>query len=257
MLQTLYRKLIPQTLRSKIYQWRTSNEVSLPKYDCPICKSEQIVFNDFGSPARKNVMCTTCGSLERNRAIWLFLNDETYIFTENITLLHVAPEKIFFDKFNQQENLIYIYGNKFEKGFENLYPEGTRSLDITDLKDFEDNSIDAVICSHVLEHVPEDAKAMKQFLRVLKPNGWAVLLVPIDYNRETTYEDWSITSEEERKKHFGQEDHVRWYGRDYPNKLEEAGFDVTIYDTEKELSTEIQEKYRLVDEKIYFCVKPN
>ncbi|WP_338766565.1 methyltransferase domain-containing protein [Bernardetia sp. ABR2-2B] len=257
MLQNLYIKLVPQTLRSKIYQWRNPKLNTQQMNNCPLCESKEIQFGDYGRPPRKNVRCPKCGSLERNRALWFFLNEKTNIFTKQITLLHIAPEEIFFNKLKQQQNLNYIYGDKFEKGYEKAYPEGTVSLDITDLKDFEDNSIDAVICSHVLEHVPEDNKAMKEFLRVLKPNGWAILLVPIDYTRETTYEDWSITSEEDRKKHFGQEDHVRWYGRDYPKKLEEAGFEVTIYDTEKEVSGEIQEKYRLANEKIYFCVKSN
>ncbi len=255
MITTLYKTLLPKAVRDKIYRWRNSAQFEETTHNCPLCESKNIAFQDFGSPIRKNVLCPTCQSLERSRALWIFLKKYTSIFTQQTKLLHIAPEKIFFEKFKEQENIDYIYGDKFEKGYENNYPKGTISLDITDLKDFEDSSFDAIICVHVLEHVPDDSKAMSEFFRVLKPNGWAILLVPIDYSRETTYEDWTITSEQERKKHFGQEDHVRWYGRDYPQRLEKIGFKVEEYNLENDLSKEEIEKYNITNEIIYLCTK--
>lgn len=91
---------------------------------------------------------------------------------------------------------------------------------------FKDRSFDVILCIHVLEHVQDDRKAMSEILRVLKADGFAILDVPIDYNRESTYEDLSITSPEARTKAFWQADHVRLYGRDFGKRLEAAGFTV-------------------------------
>ena len=116
----------------------------------------------------------------------------------------------------------------------------------------------AIICYHVLEHIEDDSKAMAELFRVLKPGGWAILQTPIDDEREETFEDFSITSPKERKKIFGQEDHVRIYGKDYFKRLRKVGFDVTENTFIRKFNQSEIEKFVLdKNEKICFCLKPN
>ncbi|MBX0330763.1 methyltransferase domain-containing protein [Oscillochloris sp. ZM17-4] len=98
-------------------------------------------------------------------------------------------------------------------------------LDITRLPQ-SDQSIDIIYCSHVLEHVPDDRKAMRELYRILKREGWAILLVPITVGQ--TIEDPTITDPAERLRLFGQDDHVRRYGPDYVDRLREVGFIVDV-----------------------------
>ncbi|MBT8269766.1 MAG: methyltransferase domain-containing protein, partial [Bacteroidia bacterium] len=116
--------------------------------------------------------------------------------------------------------------------------------DICDLP-FDDDSYDFIICNHVLEHIPDDRKAMSELLRILKPGGRAILQIPQDMEREETYEDPSITDPKEREKHFGQYDHVRVYGRDYFDRLRSVGFKVEEVDYTSALSDEEIDRYRL------------
>jgi ubiquinone/menaquinone biosynthesis C-methylase UbiE len=125
-------------------------------------------------------------------------------------------------------------------------------MDITDIQ-YPDNSFDVVYCSHVLEHVPDDRKAMRELARVLKPTGWAILAVPI-FN-EKTFEDPTITSPEERERVFRQSDHVRIYGRDFVDRLRESGFDVTVDRFASGFSDEMVRKHGLSREDIYLCRK--
>jgi ubiquinone/menaquinone biosynthesis C-methylase UbiE len=121
---------------------------------------------------------------------------------------------------------------------------------------FEDNSFDVVFCNHVLEHVEDDKQCMSELYRVMKPGGFGIFQVPIDYTREKTYEDKSITSPEDREKHFWQKDHVRLYGLDYPTRLTAAGFKVTCDKIAKEIPSDQSEKLRLpMEEEVYYCVK--
>lgn len=116
--------------------------------------------------------------------------------------------------------------------------------DICDLP-FQDNEFDFIICNHVLEHIPNDTKAMQEIYRVLAPDGTAILQVPYKADLEKTFEDDSITDPKERARIFGQYDHVRVYGMDYFTKLESIGFKVEAVDYTQNLSSEEIEKYRL------------
>ncbi len=210
----------------------------------PVCNGHFRKFLFYGLNPRPNAQCPRCGSLERHRLIWLYLQEKTNFFTAKLKVLHFAPEKCFQNKFKSLPNLDYITADLDS-------PFADRKIDITDIP-FEDSTFDCVICSHVLEHVPNDKKAMQEIYRILRGGGWAILQVPIDQNREKTFEDPTITDPKEREKLFGQYDHVRFYGRDYKDRLEKAGFKVKIYSYTKE---DI-DKYGLIyDEKVYCCFK--
>ena len=205
-------------------------------YECPICGGKFKKMMPYGNNADVNRLCPTCLSLERHRAMWLYLK-QTNFFTDKLKVLHVAPEQPFFKKFKAQENLDYTTADL-------VSPLADVKMDIQDIP-FEKNTFDVVICNHVLEHVDSDIKAMKEFYRILKKGGWAILQVPINFDLQKTYEDATITSQKEREKHFGQYDHVRFHGLDYPNRLREAGFEVVNYELSKEISKELIERYRL------------
>jgi ubiquinone/menaquinone biosynthesis C-methylase UbiE len=118
-----------------------------------------------------------------------------------------------------------------------------------------DKRFDAIICSHVLEHVPDDRKAMSELYRVLKPNGWAILLVPIATKLQRTHEDPDIKTPEERERVFGQADHVRLYGQDYNERLQSAGFRVRVFDAKQSFGQELVRRHALPQRggDIYLC----
>lgn len=185
---------------------------------------------------RENVLAPGTLSLERHRLLWLYLKT-TDFFRVPKKVLHVAPEQCFYKLFRKQQNLEYLTTDLFS-------PLADVKADICDLP-FESNSYDLIFCNHVLEHIVDDTKAMQELYRVLKPGGVGIFQIPQDLNRETTYEDFSITLPEERKKHFGQYDHVRIYGKDYFDKLRNIGFHVNELKAEEIASTYEIEKYCL------------
>ena len=125
-----------------------------------------------------------------------------------------------------------------------ISPIADVKADICDLP-FSDNSFDVILCNHVLEHIPDDTKAMKELHRIMKPNGWGIFQIPQDLSRDVTFEDNSITDKKERAKIFGQYDHVRVYGLDYFDKLRSTGFYVEEVDYTSSLTNEEIERYRL------------
>ena len=121
---------------------------------------------------------------------------------------------------------------------------------------FKDNFFGVIIYNHVLEHVKNDQKAISELFRVLRPKGFAILQVPISKNAKETFEDFSITSPEERERYFGQKDHVRIYGQDYKKRLESVGFKVELYDIKDELNTKNIRKHGFNENEIlYVCRK--
>ena len=190
---------------------------------CPVCGQGAIAYLPAGIPPRPHVKCPFCGSRERTRMTWLYLRQQN-LLREGLRILHVAPERCLQQRFLTLEGVDYIAGDKHEPGYS--YPPGTVELDVTDLK-FPDGRFDLVICSHVLEHVPDDRKAMAEIFRVLAPGGKAILMVPLNMESALTHEDASITDPKERERLYGQFDHVRLYGRDYSQRLQDAGFQVS------------------------------
>ena len=169
---------------------------------------------------RPNALSPGTLSLERHRQMWLYLQNETIFFTHKLKVLHIAPEQEFLRKFKKMKNLEYTSADLFS-------PIVDVKADILDLP-FEDNTYDVIICNHVLEHIVDDRKAMSELYRVMKSGGWGIVQVPMKNSLEKTYEDFTITDPKERQKHFGQYDHVRWYGMDYFDRLKSVGFDADI-----------------------------
>ncbi len=219
------------------------------KVACPICEHHFRAFLPYGTVKRRDgVLCPSCLSLERHRLLWLFLKSKTDFFTAKHELLHIAPEQCFYKRFRAMKNIHHVTADLES-------PLADVKMDIHKMP-FENASFDIVLCNHVLEHVDDDAQSMREIYRVLKPGGWAVMQVPMDDSREFTYEDRSITSPEEREKHFWQKDHVRLFGRDYPKRLENAGFRVEALDLGKEIPEGLRAKYRLMEgEIIFWCHK--
>lgn len=186
---------------------------------CPVCSKSSSRFRQFRLVPREDAQCAHCGALERHRLLWLYITNKTDLFDgKQKKMLHVAPEPCFESRFKKRLGDNYITADLLDTS-------AMVKMDITDIK-YPDQSFDVIYCSHVLEHVQDDRRAMREFHRVLKGNGWAILLVPI--NAEQTFEDASIVEPQERLKAFGQEDHVRRYGPDSVDRLRDAGFKVEV-----------------------------
>ena len=191
---------------------------------------------------RENALSPGTLSLERHRQMWLYLQNETDFFTKNYKVLHIAPEQEFLRKFKKMKNLDYISADLFS-------PIVDVKADILDLP-FENESFDIIFCNHVLEHIEDDRKAMGELLRVMKKGGWGIVQVPMKNSLEKTYEDFTIKDPKERQKHFGQYDHVRWYGMDYFDRLESVGFEADANFYSQKFSKEEIKKFGLRENEI-------
>ena len=220
-----------------------------PTNTCPIC-GKTSVFGTFGNPPRAHIRCGACGSLERHRLLYLFLKQRTTLFTDQLSVLHFSPELGLSEAFRAQKNL------KYATSWYEPDRAADYHLDLTQLT-LPDNSWDVLIAYHILEHITDDRKAMREMYRVLKPGGWAVVQVPV-LEQPESYEDPSVVTPREREEKFGQHDHVRYYGwKDFADRLAEAGFDVTIERFGRELSDDQIRTYALWrDERIYVIRKP-
>ena len=191
---------------------------------------------------RENALSPGTLSLERHRQMWLYLQNETDFFTKNYKVLHIAPEQEFLRKFKKMKNLDYISADLFS-------PIVDVKADILDLP-FENESFDVIFCNHVLEHIEDDRKAMSELFRVMKKGGWGIVQVPMKNSLEKTYEDFAIKDPKERQKHFGQYDHVRWYGMDYFDRLESVGFEADANFYSQKFSKEEIKKFGLRENEI-------
>ena len=201
------------------------------KYTDPIDGKKFRAFLPYGyNKIRNNVLSPSTYSLERHRLLWLYLKNETSFFKAKLKVLHFAPESALMNQFKKLKNLSYDTVDLNS-------PIADIKADICDLP-FLDNSYDFILCNHVLEHVIDDDKAMRELYRVLKKNGIGIFQVPIDYNRDTTFEDFSVINKKERNKLFGQYDHVRIYGLDFFDRLQKAGFSVERCEYTSKLSKE-------------------
>ena len=216
-----YPPLDKRKIFSRLLQawWKDRGQFSRKKIarDCPICGYHG-TFVSVGRPSRWDTRCPNCGSRERHRLMWLYLQDHN-IDLRDKKILHFGPEKWLMKLMKDNE------------GYEpaDLYAEIAKfRLDITNI-DRPDDFFDVVIAHHVFEHIDDDRKAMQEMYRVLKPGGYGFFSVPINLSRDRTYENPQITDPDLRFVHFGGTDHKRFYGRDFQQKLSEVGFKVEPY----------------------------
>lgn len=221
----------------------TSEEKS---HFCPICKKWSPQFDDFGKKTRKNVKCPNCGSLERHRFVWIYLQDKLNILRPQISMLHFAPEQCI------ESYLRNILKNNYKTA--DLFKKNVDfKVDITNIQ-FQDETYDLIFCSHVLEHVQDDLKAIHEMHRILKIHGRAIIMVPI--KGDITQEDLTITDPSKREILYGQSDHVRMYGIDISNKLKNVGFKVTIINPDDLLDENLKNILRITGgQKIFDCEK--
>ena len=210
----------------------------------------------YGKLQRENALAPGSLSLERHRLLWLYLKEHLNFDNNSHSaanapvkkVLHVAPEQCFLHLFKKIKSIEYITGDLDS-------PIADIKMDLHNIP-FDDNTFDVILCNHVLEHVQDDKKCMREIFRTLKPGGWAIMQVPQNIRAEKTDEDPTITDPQERIRRFGQYDHVRMYGRDYPQRLKNAGFNVEEIDMVKQLGREKSDSYGLNGELLYVCHKP-
>ncbi|MFD0998342.1 class I SAM-dependent methyltransferase [Ohtaekwangia kribbensis] len=213
---------------------------------CPVCETSYRTLLPYGRiNPRPNALCPNCLSLERHRLIWLYLKEKTNFFGSKLHVLHIAPEACFIKRFEKVHGDNYITAD-IES------PLAKVKMDIHEIP-FAENTFDAVLCNHVLEHVRDDIQAMREINRVLKPGGFAILQIPF-FNPvpDTTFEDNTITDPRERERIFGQDDHVRKYGHDYPKRIEQAGLQAIEDDFVNTLPEATRQKFGLVKGEILY-----
>ncbi len=252
-MKKLYRYLLKKLPRpllirlSYVFRWFAPLFLGGNKVECVVCNKHFRKFLSYGATERLNVLCPNCLSLERHRLMYLYLKDHSDFFTAKHKVLHIAPEQCFLKRFRALKNLDYTTAD-IES------PIADVKMDLHHAP-FEDNTFDIIFCNHVLEHVEDDLQCMKELYRIMKPGGYGVFQVPIDYNRATTYEDKTITSPEEREKHFWQKDHLRLYGQDYHKQLSRVGFVVEQNKLAFDLPFERAERNRLIRHEILYIAK--
>ena len=211
---------------------------------CPLCGHDFDRFKDDWN--RPDALCWRCGSHERHRAQWLLLERRPELLRDACSLLHFSPEWCLRHRLEALPGLRYVTTDLDPAQDVDL------RLDVVAL-DLGDGAFDAVICSHVLEHVPDDAAAMRELHRITAPGGWCLVMVPIDLTRDRTYEDASITDPRERERAFLQHDHVRLYAPDIAQRLRAVGFAVEVIDTVAELGDDAA-RYRLnASDLVFLC----
>lgn len=246
-LKRLGRAIVPHAHREdvRIFVEKCIN-FGFARY-CPCCNSHVRRFKPFGV-RRSDALCPVCGSFERHRLMMLYMKRRTDLFDGSAKkMLHIAPETQLGRVFEEIPNLEYISADLSS-------PRAMVKMDMMDIH-YPDQTFDVVYCSHVLEHVSDDRKAIGEVFRVLRPGGWAILQVPTPTGH-VTLEDPTVTSPEERERLFGQHDHRRRYGLDYKDRLEEAGFVVDVDEFVRTLDDGTVTRCGLDrNEDVYFCVR--
>lgn len=238
-LKKIYRKI--RGIYRKIYYYGN-------KYKCNICSSKVRLMKPHGikheifekntiieAGYRENCTCPVCKSKDRIRMVYYYLEKYTNVFVGKNCILHFAPEFPIKQKIKKNKYAEY-YDGDIQKG------RATYVVDITDIQ-FPDNKFDYIICNQVLEHIPDEKKAINELKRVIKPNGKIIITVPICVSNEKTFEDPNITDSKERLANFCQEDHVRLYGRDFKKRLEKFGFEVEEWRVDEHVIEQVIEEY--------------
>ena len=253
----LILNLIPRPVLQRVAEWIVPVVGLLylgKSKQCPLCGCQRRKFLPYGYvTSRENALCPNCLSLERHRLLWLWLVRESDIGRGAMALpkmLHIAPEVALMRKFKK------MYASTPDRYVtaDLESPLADMHFDVQQIP-LEAESFDAIICNHIMEHVEDDGKALRELYRIMRRGGWGVILSPVELEREKTFEDDTITDPAERTRIFGQYDHRRIYGRDYAARLREAGFEVYDIDYKNELSKAEQELYALPADHLYIVCK--
>lgn len=214
---------------------------------CPICRATVRRFLSYGHRRRPDACCPVCKSVERHRMVWLFLERRSDLFAgRKLRMLHIAPEQSIEFRLRRCRHLDYITADLMDSGV-------TVQMDLCAIP-FPDASFDVIYCSDVLEHVPDDCLAMRELRRVLRPDGWAVLMVPIKGDR--TDEDLDLVDPDERARRFGQPDHVRMYGLDFVERLERSGFCVDVVRANSFVSPDELDRMQIAaEDPVFHCTR--
>ncbi len=219
--------------------------------ECPVCGSTYRRFMPYGYVnARPDALCPHCLSLERHRLLWLYLVRETDLLTTFPKTLHIAPEVCLMR--HLRKHFAPHPGQYVTADLES--PLAELHFDIQAIP-LADDYADVIFCNHILEHVADDRQALRELYRILRPGGWGILLSPVDRSRAKTFEDDTVTDPAERTRIFGQYDHRRIYGRDYADRLREAGFRVEEVDYAARFTPEERQRYGLPDDRLYIVKK--
>ena len=235
-----------------MYLAKTKAESNVDEVTCPVSGNSFPKF--LPEASGKRLLSPDSGLLGRHRVVWLYLVREEKILDKEIAVLHIAPEPFIMEKLQARENIDYVAGDKMVFGYRNQ--PNVQALDLTQLK-LANNSFDLLICNHVLEHIPNDAAAIREMYRVVKPGGKALVTVPLQLSQARTFEDSSITGFKERAKAFGQWDHVRAYGTDIVERFESVGFTVELNQYGKQLPKTDQRLYGLNGTVLVLATKPS
>lgn len=213
---------------------------------CPVCDRFSGAFLEFGRKRRPDARCPGCGSLERHRLVWRYFQRRTDLLDgRGRRMLHVAPEACFAPLLRRALGDGYVTADWSRPG-------AVMRMDVCAMP-YPDSVFDVAYCSDVLEHVVDDHRAMSEFHRVLQADGWAVLLVPVTVSR--TIEDPSVSDPAERRRRFGQEDHVRRYGPDFADRLRQAGFQVACITPREFLNAGEITRIAAGDRVIFHCTR--
>jgi hypothetical protein len=246
--RALVRALVPARARAFALRRLRLTIYRGNRVECPCCGGR---FSRFmpGLSHRETRVCPRCGAQERHRALWLYMRERTDLFTRpQLSILHWAPEYALQRSLSELPNAAYVSADL--EGHEAM-----QHMDMTDVP-FKDGAFDLIVCVHVLEHVADDRRAMREMVRVLKPGGVAMLMVPIVLE-QPTLEDPAIVTPEQRKQAYWQEDHERLYGGDFRERLEEEGFSVTVDGWVRTLDPSTLDRYGLFPlEDMYVCSRP-
>jgi SAM-dependent methyltransferase len=253
MLKKYIKLLIPENARINIRYFMFKIRALIysgNNYTCNCCGKNFRKFLTYGNIPRQNAACPYCNSLERNRVLWFYLQDEIGIESARIKLLHFAPERILKENIKKLKNIDYTNAD--------INPIlADEVVDIMNIN-YPDNTFDLILCSHVLGHVPDEKKGVDEMYRVLKKDGIALILTVIDNNTENTFENEVIISEKERLLHYGEKDLLRKHGQDFKKRLGLSKFKIEEIDYAKKLGHEIHSKYSLGNgerELIFKCIK--
>jgi SAM-dependent methyltransferase len=211
---------------------------------CPVCEREYRAF--VNSPIGD---CPGCGATDRSRLMWLYLRDRRPdLVAESKVVLQIAPDRGLERRFRALGGIRYLSGDLHEPGV-------MVRLDLTHL-DLPDTCFDTVICIHVLAHISNDRKAMREMRRVLRPGGVALVMTPLNDSLEFTHEDPWIIDPVARDRAFGEWDFVRKYGRDFVDRLIQAGFDVDQECPAETMDEDQRKKFGLWNARIFLCRRP-